>query len=80
MPKFQPGDRVVIARGPGAGLAGTVCAPKPGDPVSREHVCVQFDREPGTRYWAPIAGLDFEPIPKKPPMPSVRRNRRARRA
>lgn len=69
--KPPPGTRVVIARGPGAGLAGTVCAPRPCDRTDDTHVWVQFDREPGTRYPAPIAGLDPEAIPRKPPKPSV---------
>jgi hypothetical protein len=62
---FRPGDRVIIKSGPGAGLAGTVCARKPNDPAHPGEVRVQFDREPGIRYWAPVAGLDYEEIPKK---------------
>jgi hypothetical protein len=77
--KFKPGDRVVIARGPGAGLAGVVCAPRPNDPAGDALVCVQFDADPGARYWAPAAGLSPEAMPKKPRRPSVRRERKQKK-
>ena len=72
----------MIARGPGASLAGVVCEPRANDPVRDDLVCVQFDSEAGTRYWTSAAGLahEHEVTPKKPPRPSVRRARKARRA
>jgi hypothetical protein len=48
IPKSKPGDRVAIARGPGAQLAGTVYQPRPSDPVRDDIVCVQFDIEPAS--------------------------------
>ena len=75
---FKPGDRVVIAHGPGAGLAGTVVDPR--GPLGDGEVWVIFDREPGVRYCAHIAGLDRESVQKKPLRRSVKRGRKARRA
>jgi hypothetical protein len=78
-PRFKPGDRVVVARGPGAGLAGVVIEPARNEPPSAEYVTVIFDREPSARYRVHVAGLDRETIPKKPRRPSVRRPAKRRR-
>jgi hypothetical protein len=75
--RFKPGDRVVISHGPGAGVAGVVVAISQNEPPGEEYVSVIFDREPGMRYRAQIAGLDRETILKKPLRPSVQANRRA---
>jgi hypothetical protein len=58
--------------------SGVVAQPR--DPCRTDEVWVIFDREPSTRYCAPVAGLAHEAIPKKPRRPSVTRERRARRA
>src|SRR5687767_2918320 len=77
--RFKPGDRVVIAQGPGAGVAGVVVATSQYEPPGEEHVSVIFDREPGMRYRSQIAGLDRETLPKKPQRPSIQRQVRASR-
>ena len=41
-PAFKPGDRIVIARGSGVGLAGIVCEPDHGQ--AHYEVRVMFDR------------------------------------
>jgi hypothetical protein len=77
--RFKPGDRVVIAHGPGAGVAGVVVAISQNEPPGEEYVSVIFDREPGMRYRAQIAGLDRETLPKKAQRPNIQRHVRANR-
>ena len=77
--RFKPGDRVVIAHGPGAGVAGVVVASSQNEPPGEEYVSVIFDRDPGMQYRAQNAGLDRDAPPKKPHRSSVQRQVRANR-